>query len=298
MPTFNTPEPISVRIDLPDGDFTIIAGDRTDTVVDVRPGEDEEEAPPLRIEYESGRLVVRAARQEPETSRQTAAAGARQHSWVLSGLARLLGSCGESARVTIELPSGSHVQGESANGGFRCTGRLGECRLRTDHGDIRLDQAAAVHLTSDSGEITVGRATGHAEIRTDSGEIRIDEIDGSASIRSDDGECYVGEVTGTLRLIGANADMHVNRAHGSVEAKNVDGGVRIGEVARGTVVLTSTSGELEVGIRPGTAALLDVSTADGRLRNSLDAYDGPDGFGETVEIRARSHDGDIVIRRA
>ena len=35
MPTFATPGPISVRIDLPFGDTSIVASDRDTTVVDV-----------------------------------------------------------------------------------------------------------------------------------------------------------------------------------------------------------------------------------------------------------------------
>ena len=37
MPTFDTPEPISVSLELGVGDIRIVAGDRTDTVVEVRP---------------------------------------------------------------------------------------------------------------------------------------------------------------------------------------------------------------------------------------------------------------------
>ncbi|MET7328121.1 DUF4097 family beta strand repeat-containing protein [Nonomuraea sp. NPDC005650] len=297
MPTFDTPQPISVSIDLPNGEVRINASDRADTVVDARRGDGEAGAAAVQIGYAGGRLVVKAAQRDPVQSRHASAgAGARRQSWALEGLARLLGDWGESVHVTIELPSGSHIQG--ASGEFHCTGRLGDCRLRTDHGDIRLDQAGTIHLTSDSGEITVERATGRAELSNSSGDIRVQEVDGSASIRNDHGECYLGEVTGDLRLIGTNGDMQVERAHGGVEAKNVHGSVRIGEVTRGEVALTSTTGDLEVGIRQGTAAFLDVSTADGRLLNSLDAREGPAGFDEAVEIRARSHHGDITIRRA
>ncbi|MGW0195724.1 DUF4097 family beta strand repeat-containing protein [Nonomuraea sp. NPDC003201] len=298
MPTFDTPEPISVSIDLPGAEVRIIASDRATTVVDARPDDGEGGAAAVQIGYAAGKLVVRSAQQEPAQSLAGAGAGPRRQGWGLSALAGLFGDWGESVRVTIELPSGSHVQGSTTSGEFHCTGRLGDCRLQTDHGDIRLDEAGAIQLTSDSGEIGVERATGRAEVSSASGEIRIQEVDGPASIRNDDGECYIGEVTGGLRLIGTSGDMQVERAHGGVEAKNVHGSVRIGEVARGSVVLTSTTGDLEVGIRQGTAAFLDVSTANGRLLNSLDAREGPDGFDETVEIRARSHDGDITIRRA
>ncbi|WP_188191384.1 DUF4097 family beta strand repeat-containing protein [Nonomuraea sp. SYSU D8015] len=305
MPTFDTPEPISVRIDLPGGEVRIIAGDRTDTVVEVWSGDDEEQVP-IQVGYAGGTLVVKAARPETSTlsslSRHAGGTGALvaaalRQSWSWSGLSGLFGDW-DSTRVTIELPSGSHVQGEAMAGEFHCAGRLGDCRLKTDYGDIRLDSAATIRLSSDSGEITVEPATGRAEITAGSGDIRINELDGTALIRNDDGEIYLGEVTGDLRLIGVNGDMHVHRTHGDVEAKTVHGSVRIGEIARGSVVLTSTTGDLEVGIRQGTAAWLDVSTANGSLVNSLAPHDGPEAFDESVEIRARSHDGDIVIRRA
>ncbi|TMR04290.1 DUF4097 domain-containing protein [Nonomuraea turkmeniaca] len=296
MPTFDTPEPISARIDLPGGEVRIIASDRTDTVVAVRHDDDGEEAG-VHVGYVRGSLVVKGgSRQDSGPPRHVGGnpviAAVRQLS---RGM--LLGGCA-SVQVTIELPSGSHVHGQTMEGEFHGSGRLGECRLRTDYGDIRLEHTGTVDLTSDSGEISVERVAGHAEITTASGEIVVHEIDGSASIRNDDGESHIGDITGDLRLIGVNGDMSVDRARGAVEAKSVHGSVRIGEVARGSVVLTSSTGDLEVGIRPGTAAWLDASTANGSLRSSLDPHDSPEAFDEVVEVRARSHDGDIVIRRA
>ena len=56
-------------------------------------------------------------------------------------------------------------------------------------------------------------------------------------------------------------------------------------------------GDLEVGIREGTAALLDVSSQFGRVKNTLAAADAPEPSAETVEVRARTSIGEIVIRR-
>ncbi|MEV6151911.1 DUF4097 family beta strand repeat-containing protein [Nonomuraea sp. NPDC052129] len=295
MPTFDTPEPISVRIDLPAGDVRIIASDRTDTVVEVQHEDGDEEAA-VQVEYVGGNLVVKSAsRQGSDPIRHGGnliVEAVKQLSWGMS-----LGG-GESGQVTIELPSGSHVHGQTMGGGFHGSGRLGECRLRTDYGDIRLDYTGTVDLTSDSGEISVERVTGRAEITSASGEIMVRVIDGNASIRNDDGETHIGNITGDLQVIGVNGDMTVDRVHGAVEAKSVHGSVRIGEVTRGSVALTSASGDLEIGIARGTAAWLDVSTADGSLRNSLDPHESPEACDEVVEVRARSNDGDIVISRA
>ena len=66
---------------------------------------------------------------------------------------------------------------------------------------------------------------------------------------------------------------------------------------RGSVVLETKLGDLEVGIREGTAAWLDVRAAAGRVHNALEAADAPEPSAETVEVRARTTAGDVVIRR-
>jgi hypothetical protein len=71
----------------------------------------------------------------------------------------------------------------------------------------------------------------------------------------------------------------------------------VGEVVRSSVVLETQLGDLEVGIREGTAAWLDVSARAGKVHNALDAADAPEPSADTVEVRARTSVGDVVIRR-
>lgn len=199
--------------------------------------------------------------------------------------------------VTIELPAGSQVRGEAALGEFACEGRLGECMLKTASGDISLDRAGALKLTTTHGRVTVNRVAGHAQV-TGSGDIRLGKIDGGASIKNLNGDSWIGEVSGDVSLNSAHGGIFVDRAGSSIVARTAYGDVRIGEVTRGSVVLQTASGALEVGIREGTAAWLDVKSSSGRVRNSLESTDRPEPAAETVEIRARTYDGDIVIRRA
>jgi len=123
-------------------------------------------------------------------------------------------------------------------------------------------------------------------------------IGGAAVIKNSNGDTVVGEVTGDLRVKSANGRISVDRAHASVIAKTANGNIRIGEVMRGAIVLETAAGELQVGIREGTAAWLDVSSHHGRVRNSLDEADSPEQSEATVEIRARTSYGDIKIDRA
>ena len=123
------------------------------------------------------------------------------------------------------------------------------------------------------------------------------ELDRSAVIKNSNGDTWVGVAGGDVRLNAANGSIAVDLAQASVGAKSANGDVRLGEVVRGSVVLETKIGDLEVGVREGTAAWLDVSSRFGRVHNSLDAADAPEPSAETVEVRARTSVGEVVIRR-
>jgi DUF4097 and DUF4098 domain-containing protein YvlB len=80
-------------------------------------------------------------------------------------------------------------------------------------------------------------------------------------------------------------------------AKSANGDVRLGEVARGSVVLETGLGDVEVGIPEGTAAWLDVRSGTGRVHSELEAAEAPEPSAETVEVRARTAAGNVLISR-
>ena len=280
MPTFDTPEPITATIDLSMGDVRISAADRGTAVVEVHPSdasneEDVKAAELTRVEYANERLLVKAPKLRSWSSRST----------------------GGSIDVTIALPAGSHVHGAIALGDFQCDGRLGDCRIKSGLGRIRVDRADKLDLKSGVGDISVDRATGRAEVAAGSGDVRVRELDGSAVIKNSNGDTWVGVAGGDLRLNTANGSISVDLAQASVGAKSAHGDVRLGEVVRGSVLLETNIGDLEVGIRDGTAAWLDVKSRFGHVHNALDAADRPEPSAETVEVRARTSVGEVVIRR-
>ena len=282
MPTFDTPEPISVTVELGVGDLRIVASDRTDTLVEVRPSDpakkaDVTAAEQTRVEYAGGRLLIKA----PKNWRQYTFRGD-----------------GESVDVQVELPAGSQLRGETGVAALRCRGRLGECRYKTGIGDIQLDQAGAVQLRTGVGDITVERAGGDAELTTGSGSVRIDRIDGTAVVKNSNGDTWIGRVTGDLRVNAANGRISVHQASATVAAKSANGDVRLGEVAHGTVDAQTAMGKVEIGIRDGAAAWLDLNTRYGTVRNDLDAAERPGPGEDAVEVRARTAFGDITIHRS
>jgi Putative adhesin len=280
MPTFDTPEPISATIDLGLGDVRITAGDRATTVVDVRPSDpsndgDTRAANATRIDFANGRLLIKAP---------------KLRSW-------LPRSDGGSIDVTVELPAGSSLNGSAASADFRCDGPLGTCRIKIGLGTIEVEQADTAHLKSGAGDITVDHVTGAAELTAGAGEVRVRELDDGAVIKNSNGDTWVGVAGGDVRLNSANGSIAVDVANAGVVAKTANGDVRLSEVVRGSVALETSLGDLEVGIRDGTAAWLDVSARAGKVHNALDAAGAPGTSAETVEVRARTSVGNVVIRR-
>jgi len=280
MPTFDTPHPITAFVDIARGDVRIATGERDTTVVTVEPtdatsAEDRKAAELTRVELADGRLLVKAP---------------KLRSW-------LPRASGGSIALTIELPDGSNLNGDGALADFACDGRFGECRIKTGLGRIRVDEAQTVHLRTGLGDITLGHASGHAEVVAGSGEVRVRELDASAVIKNSNGDSWVGVANGHLRLSAANGDIAIDRSQATVGAKSSNGDVRVGRAVRGSVVLETRLGDVEVGIPEGTAAWLDVRAGAGRVRNALDAAEAPGDATDKVEVRARTTAGDVVIRR-
>ncbi|HEY4410731.1 MAG TPA: DUF4097 family beta strand repeat-containing protein [Acidimicrobiia bacterium] len=283
MPTFPTPEPITVTLEIGVGAVRLTAGPRTDTVVEVRPTDptrkaDVTAAERTRVEFTNGVLLVKTP---PKNWRQLSLRGG-----------------GESVDVRIELPAGSEVRGEAGVAPLQTSGPLGECRYKTGVGDIAVDEAGAVRLRAGAGDISVGRATGHTEITTGSGALRIGTVEGTAVVKNSNGETRIGTVTGDLRVSASNGRIVVDRADATVAAKTANGDVRLGRVSSGTVVAHTALGKVEVGIGDGVAAWLDLHTSFGTVHSDLDATGRPEPGDGVVEVKARTSMGDITIHRA
>ncbi|MFE3092489.1 DUF4097 family beta strand repeat-containing protein [Streptomyces sp. NPDC059248] len=281
MPVFETPEPITVTIDMGVGDVQITAeDDRTETVVEVRPTDETDEsdvkaAEQATAEYTDGVLVIRTPKSKKlEFSRKT-----------------------RSVDVSVLLPAGSRVRGEAEAADLRGTGLLGECVFKTAVGHVQLDHVGPLRLKTGGGHLTVRRVDGDAEVGTGTGRIRIGDIDGAAVAKNSNGRTDIGTVAGDAEIRCANGDISVDRALGSrTEAETANGSVRIGEVVRGAVTLKAATGDLEIGIVAGVPARLDLSTGFGRVNNMLESVaESSDG---AVEVRGKTSYGDITVHRA
>ena len=217
MPRFDTPEPISLELDLSVADVRIDASDRSDTVIEVLPSDpskrdDVGAAERTRIEHTAGRVLVKT----PKNWRTYSPFG-----------------YGGGVEVRVQLPVGSRIIAKSGMGSVSSSGALGDSQIKTGMGDIQVEHAAAARLTTGMGDIEIGHLSGAAELSTGTGEIR------------------AGEVSGVVTAKNANGDVRVAEAvRGSVEARTGYGQIEVG-VPDGTAAwldLSTGWGEVRNGL--------------------------------------------------
>lgn len=281
MPSFATPEPITAVIEPGVGNIRVIASERTDTVVDVRPSNEAESsdvkaASQTTVEFSGGTLTVKGPKMRPLD----------------------FSSKSRSIEVTVELPTGSRVQGNTGLGDLYGSGRLGACRFKSGTGHVQLDETGELHLHTATGNVTVDRVIGNIDIATSSGRVRLGKLTGTAAVKNSNGTTTIGSVAGAVRVRAANGDITVEHAEDSVEAKTANGSVRVLDAVRGAVTLETAMGDIEVGIREGSAAWLDVKTRFGRVNNEMKTATEPGAQTDTVEVRANTGFGDITVHRS
>jgi hypothetical protein len=220
MQKFDTPAPISAVMDVPAGRVRLIAAERADTTVEVRPANaanrrDVRVAEQTTVDYGDGvlRIAAPAARNE------------------------YLGPSG-SVEVTVQLPAGSRIEGKAAFAEFRGVGRFGDVALEA-YGVVKIDEAASVRLTAYAGDVEVGRLGGPAEISTQQGDIQIAEaVRGTVVLTTQMGNVTVGAADGVSASLDAGTgygrvsnalkndgtaglDIHATTSQGDIAARSL-----------------------------------------------------------------------------
>ncbi|MFN3004883.1 DUF4097 family beta strand repeat-containing protein [Mycolicibacterium wolinskyi] len=262
MTTYQTPQPITAVVEVVAGAVRLVASDRDDTVVEVRPRDpnrasDVRVAEQARVEFHNGTLKVSAGRK------------------VLS-----LGR-GGAVHVDIELPAKSRLKASSASADVKADGSYSECRF-----------------ASASGHVRIGTVIGNVKADSASGDVTVDDVVGNASISTASGEAAIGRIEGDVKFQAASGGITVGLLRGNMKAQTASGSVAVTAAVNGGLNAQTASGEVEVGIPEGTAARLELASKSGSVTNALQTADGPVDGDDTVVVHARTGSGDISIRRA
>lgn len=216
---FPTTAPVAVVLDIPAGRITLIAADRADATVEVLPANasqsrDVKAAEQIAVDYANGELRIVAA-----TAKN-----------------RILGQGSGQVEVTVQVPTGSSFEGKAAAGELRGVGRLGDVTLEVAQGPVKLDETANARLTVLSGDVSLGRLGGSAEIKVQKGDIRITEaVSGSVELRTESGLIEVGAARGVSASLDAGTSYgrisnSLNNTEGADAALNIRATTSYGDI--------------------------------------------------------------------
>jgi hypothetical protein len=175
---------------------------------------------------------------------------------------------GSALRVRASVPHGGGVKVKTASADTRLDGRFGPLGINSVSGDVRLH----------------GEAAGGANLKTVSGDAELDRVEGDLSAHTVSGDLRIGPIAG------------------STDVKSVSGDIRLQAVTAGDVRFSSISGDIEIGIAPGSAIDVDAGSTSGDLSSEVPLASEPmPGDGDaapTVVLRGRTVSGDVKVFRA
>lgn len=177
------------------------------------------------------------------------------------------GSSGGKLRVHATVPHGSHATIATAASDMQLRGRFGN-----------------VHTKSASGDLVVDG-----------------EIDGEAGTKTVSGDVKLHHVAGDLAFQGVSGDLRAQSVGGSLMAKSVSGDLRVESLHQGEATVQSVSGDIQLGIAPGTNVDVDANSVSGDLGSDVPLGDDPNGVlgdGPTLVVRGKTVSGDFKLVRA
>ncbi len=221
MHTLPTPAPITTVLDIPSARIQLIAADRTDTTVHIQPADpaknrDVKAAEQTTITHDDDILRIQA----PTPKNQA------------------LGPSG-TVEITIQLPTGSHLQATAASAELRGVGRLGNVTYEAAQGPVKLDETANAHLTLQDGHIRIGHLNGPAQISTAKGDIDIAHAtSGTVELTTQSGDITIsaapdvsasldagtphGRIHNALKNDGETTlHIHATTSHGDITARSL-----------------------------------------------------------------------------
>ena len=266
---FETPEPISLYVEIGAGKVTVEATETATTQVRV----DGPDADAVTVEQRDGEVVVIAP-------------------------PRRTGFFATSSEldVTVTLPLDSDLATRLGSADLEATGRYAGARIKSGSGDVLVTELTddAVVETG-SGDVEIGSAHSHLRVKAGSGDVNIGRVSGSVGISAGSGSVEVGATEEKAALKSGSGDIAVKEAHTDVSAVTASGDVYVGRIRRGAVKAKAASGDIHIGVPAGIPVWTDVSCVTGSVRSNLDGAGQPKDGQDYIEIRATTVSGDVLL---
>ena len=200
----------------------------------------------------------------------------------------------EGRRLVVQL-KGKHTVGIRISIGDFNFGSEG---LRVK---AKVPHSSAAEITTATADTKLRGRYASLTTKSASGDLVLTgEVEGDATIKTVSGDVRIGHIAGELRATTVSGDVSAYAVDGSIEMKSVSGDVRFDSVREGTVTVQSVSGDIEVGVAPGTNLDVDAGSVSGDLTSEvpLGSEPGGAGGGPTLVVRGKTVSGDFRVFRA
>jgi hypothetical protein len=264
---FGATGPQKVHVELQSGDVDVETTEEPLLVVDVE-GTDAEEVQVQRTE--KGLEVV----------------GPRRTGFLTSS---------RGYRLRLRVPVDSDLSTRLGSANVTSRGRLGTVHLASGSGDVDVEEVRTASIKTGSGDIVVGAVAEDADLKAGSGDVRVRSVGQAARVVTGSGSVEIRDGHGALSLKSGSGDLVVTSASGDASLFTASGDVTVGRMDRGKVQLRNVSGDIRLGVAPGTPVWTDFSTITGRVHSTLPPVGPPQDGQDHVEVRATSVSGDIHL---
>ncbi len=279
--TYPVSGPIAVSAKIRGSDLEVTAADTDEAVVTIEGSKDNtatrEYIDSINVEMRGTELIIELPK----------VAGVAGFNWFGSTTHVL---------ITLLVPTGSDLDVSSGSGDVDGRGDLGDVNVRSGSGDLTLEGAKAVRNASGSGDVSV-RDLIEGDFTSGSGDVSVGTARGTVRNKSGSGDLTIDSAQDVV-CSGASGDISIRHLAGEATLRAASGDLIIGEAISGKISASSASGDIRIGVRVGTAVLLDCSSASGDTRTDLSGTDAPSEGNLRLEVRARSASGDISVVRA
>jgi hypothetical protein len=202
----------------------------------------------------------------------------------------------EGRRLVVEL-RGKKPFGITISIGDLSFGNGGRLSVRA-----RVPHGSDASVSTASADMNVRGQIRSLETKSASGDLVVrGEIERDATVKTVSGDAFLDRVGGSLRFQTVSGDLIARSVEHSVDGKSVSGDVRLESTREGNVSVQSVSGDIEVGVAPGTNLDVDAGSVSGDLASEVPLGSDPGtavGEGPTLVVRGKTVSGDFRVYRA
>jgi DUF4097 and DUF4098 domain-containing protein YvlB len=171
--------------------------------------------------------------------------------------------------------------------------------------EVKVPKRYLVKVRTGGGSVGLAGTTGTVDLYTSGGDIEVQSVTGNIQARTSGGGIHMEAVRGDVDADTSGGDVRLERIDGKIRGNTSGGSVRVSLVgANRGISATTSGGDVEVRLPPGTAGNVEASTSGGSIESDLTLSSSVtkdtriagtlNGGGQPIE--ARTSGGNVTLR--